>query len=74
MIELLGLDLNPPVGAIGGVTWEPDGFIHAIHPAGLIMYGFKIPENGIAVTVGRKPTERYFWAIPDLKPPTIPKK
>jgi hypothetical protein len=74
LLDALSLDLNWPNGAIGGVGWEPDGVIHDKHPVGLIRYGFRIPENGVVITVGRKPTERYFWAIPDLKPATIQKK
>src|SRR5258708_19373449 len=69
VIGLLNLDLGPPTGSPFGVRWEPDGFIHGKHPAGLIMYGFKIPENGVVITVGRKPTEQAFWGIPDLPTP-----
>jgi hypothetical protein len=69
LIALLNLDLGPPTGSPFGVRWEPDGFIHGKHPAGLIRYGFKIPENGVVITVGRKPTEQAFWGIPDLPTP-----
>src|SRR5215813_5530000 len=63
LIALLNLDLGPPTGSPFGVRWEPDGFIHGKHPAGLIRYGFKIPENGVVITVGRKPAEQFFWSI-----------
>lgn len=35
----------------------------------LAMYGFHIPENGVAVTVGRKPMQNFLLTVPDPAPP-----
>jgi hypothetical protein len=46
-----------------GVMWDPDGFIHN-RPVGLNLYGFQIPENGVAITVGRSPRDQFFMTVP----------
>ena len=66
LIDLLKLDLNPPMGSPLGVRWEPEGMIHGKHLTGLAGYGFTFPKNGVVISVGRKPTEQLFWGIPDL--------
>ena len=66
LFNLLKLDLNPPIGSPVGVRWEPEGVIDGKHLTGLSRYGFKLPENGVVISVGRKPTEQLFRGIPDL--------
>jgi hypothetical protein len=66
LMELLILDLST---RIPGVLWAPDGYINGAHPEGLIMYGFKIPENGMVITVGRNPSELYLLAVPHTPNP-----
>src|SRR5437588_9656366 len=41
--------------------------------SGLIRYGFQFPEDGVEIIVERKPTEQFFWTIPDL-PASEPKQ
>jgi hypothetical protein len=66
LLDLLKLDLNPPIGSPFGVRWEPEGVINGKHLTGLARYGFNMPQNGVVISVGRKPTEQLFWGIPDL--------
>jgi len=70
LFELLNLDLGKDAaGTPFGVTWSPDGIINR-RPMGILMYGFKFPKDSIVITVGHKPTEQIFWALPEpAKPP-----
>lgn len=67
LMELLNLDLGPPNGTPFGVSWQPDAIVNGI-VFGLGRYGFNIPHNGVAITVGRKPLEQTVWGIPEITP------
>ena len=66
LIDLLKLDLNTPIGSPFGVLWEPEGMIHGKYLTGLARYGFVFPKNGVVISVGPKPNEQLFWALPDV--------
>jgi hypothetical protein len=68
LFELLNLDLGKDAaGTPFGITWTPDGIING-RPMGILMYGYKFPKDGIVITVGHKPTEQIFWALPEPAP------
>jgi hypothetical protein len=69
LMNLFALDLGPPVGSPVGVRWEPDAIINGKPLGALIRYGFHIPDDGVVITVGRKPTQELFWGLPDLPLP-----
>ena len=60
LLNLLNLDLGPPLGPVGAVTWQPDMKLNG-QPIGISRYGFQFPDDAVVVTVGRKPTEVFFW-------------
>jgi hypothetical protein len=68
LVDLLSLDLGPPLGPISGVAWKPD-IVADGFPMGLTRYGFQFQDGSILITVGIKPTEEYFLT----HQPTVPK-
>jgi hypothetical protein len=59
VVNLLSLDLGPPVGPVLGVRWDPDVTLNG-NPMGLTRYGFKFPERGVVITVGSKPVFEFL--------------
>lgn len=69
IVNLLKLDLGQEAtGMPFGVTYSPEWVIDG-RAIGILRYGFKFPENGVVITVGRKPIEQLFWFLPDPAPP-----
>ncbi|HEY2495903.1 MAG TPA: hypothetical protein VGK24_02435 [Candidatus Angelobacter sp.] len=68
LLNLLNMDLGQDAaGTPFGVIWQPDAIVNG-QPFGIIRYGFKFPENGLVITVGRKPTEQIFMFLPNPAP------
>ena len=59
IVDLLSLDLGPPVGPVLGIRYDPDVTLNG-NPMGLTRYGFKFPEGGVVITVGVKPVYEFL--------------